>query len=128
MSGNDFLNLSEPFKYSEVEQFLIYLSFFKYYTPDEESKNDPRISLIDANLEGLPPTTIINAEIDPLKAEGETLANKLKEAGVNVEHKLYSGVAHEFFGMAPLLEQAAEAQDYAANRLKETFKSDSAQR
>ena len=102
--------------------------FFKYYTPDEESKNDPRISLIDANLEGLPPTTIINAEIDPLKAEGETLANKLKEAGVNVERKLYSGVTHEFFGMAALLEQAAEAQDYAANRLKEAFKSDSAQR
>ena len=34
---------------------------------------DPRINLVGAKLEGLPPTTIINAEIDPLESDGKML-------------------------------------------------------
>jgi acetyl esterase/lipase len=60
--------------------------------------SDPRLDLIAADLRGLPPTTIIGAEIDPLRSEGEMLAERLSAAGVPVEHRLYSGVTHEFFG------------------------------
>src|SRR6185312_5096035 len=45
-------------------------------SPDQ--KADPRLSLVDANLKGLSPTTIILAEIDPLRSDGEMLAEKLK--------------------------------------------------
>jgi acetyl esterase/lipase len=97
--------------------------FFSHYTPDWKSSESPLIALIDADLSGLPATTIINAEIDPLAAEGETLAERLRAAGVrDVEHRQYPGVTHEFFGMAALLEQAVEAQEFAAGRLKEAFK------
>ncbi len=82
---------------------------------------DPRISLVKANLKGLPSTTIIAAEIDLLQTEGKLLAEKLKEAGVEVNYKLYTGVTHEFFGMASVLEQAKEAQSLSSKNLKNAF-------
>ncbi len=95
--------------------------FFDYYVPQWRTTEEPLIGLVDANLAGLPSTTIVNAEIDPLEAEGAELADRLRAQGVAVERKLYGGVTHEFFGMASLLEQAVEAQDFAAGRLKAAF-------
>lgn len=57
-----------------------------------------------------------------LQTEGKILADKLKEAGVEVEYKLYDGVTHEFFGMATVVPQAKEAQALGAGNLKKAFK------
>lgn len=95
--------------------------FFDYYTPDWKTESENLISLVEADLSGLPPTTIINAEIDPLRADGGELADKMKAAGVDVVREVYPGVTHEFFGMANLLEQAVQAQELAAKRLKAAF-------
>jgi acetyl esterase/lipase len=95
--------------------------FFDLYNPDWETEENPLISLISADLGGLPPTTIINAEIDPLRHEGGVLAERLEAAGVPVERKVYKGVTHEFFGMNALLEQAEAAQRFAAMQLKDAF-------
>lgn len=95
--------------------------FFDRYNQDWKSSNEPLINLIDADLKGLPATTIINAEIDPLQHEGGELESKLKEAGVYVTRQVYQGVTHEFFGMAAVLEQAEEAQKLATDRLKKCF-------
>lgn len=84
---------------------------------------DPRISLIDANLRGLAPTTIVLAEIDPLRSDGELLAEHLGVAGVEVDQKLYTGVTHEFFGMGAYVGDAKAAQEYATNRLRRAFTS-----
>ncbi|PRY09986.1 acetyl esterase/lipase [Pontibacter ummariensis] len=96
--------------------------FFSLYAPGWETQTHPLIELVNADLNGLPPTTIINAEIDPLRYEGQLLAERLQAAGVPVERKVYEGVTHEFFGMNALLEEAVAAQDYAASRLKNVFK------
>tara|TARA_R100000935_G_scaffold42902_2_gene65151 strand:+ start:1230 stop:2417 length:1188 start_codon:yes stop_codon:yes gene_type:complete len=96
--------------------------FFDNYVPDWKTNNNPLINLIDADLSGLPATTIINAEIDPLENEGKVLAEKMKTAGIDVERKMYEGVTHEFFGMSAVLEQAVDAQNFAVDRLKKTFK------
>ena len=98
--------------------------FFDRYTPRWRENDDlyPLVDLTHGDLSGLPPTTIINAGIDPLAAEGENLAVKLKEAGVPTEQRTYRGVTHEFFGMAAVLEQAEAAQQFAADRLKAAFK------
>ena len=91
--------------------------FAKNYLNNMSEAADPRISLVKAKLNGLPPTMIILAEIDPLHDEGKLLADKLEAAGVKVTHKDYSGVTHEFFGMGVLVPQAMEAEDAAANFL-----------
>ena len=91
--------------------------FVKNYASEAQSA-DPRLSLVKANLKGLPKTLIIGAEIDPLQSEGKLLADKLKDAGVDTEYKLYDGVTHEFFGMATVVPEAKDAQGLAAKNLK----------
>ncbi len=85
-------------------------------------KSDPRLDLVHAKLEGLPKTTIVQAEIDPLRSDGDMLARSLEAAGVSVDRKLYEGVTHEFFGMAAAVSDAKDAQSYATGRLKDAFK------
>jgi acetyl esterase len=94
--------------------------FDKYLNSPADGKN-PMISLVSANLKGLPPTTIIAAQYDPLRSEGETLAQNLRSAGVAVNHKLYNGTTHEFFGMAAVVPEAKDAQAMAASALKNVF-------
>lgn len=95
--------------------------FTKNYLTTMAEAKDPRISLVNANLKGLPATTIITAEIDPLNNDGVMLADQLKAAGVNVDSKNYDGVTHEFFGMAAVVPQARQAQAYAAEQLRKAF-------
>ncbi len=95
--------------------------FVKNALSSEAQAADPRISLVRADLAGLPKTLIIGAEIDPLQTEGALLNDKLNAAGVASEYKLYEGVTHEFFGMAAVVPQAKEAQALATSRLKAAF-------
>ncbi len=88
--------------------------FSEHYSPDE---NDPYYALTKADLQGLPATTIVNAEVDPLRDDGKLLAAKLGAAGVDVEHRNYEGVTHEFFGMGAVVPKAKEAVEFAAKRL-----------
>ncbi|XDF34587.1 alpha/beta hydrolase [Paracidovorax avenae] len=92
--------------------------FVDHLVRSEKDLADPRLSLVDARLEGLPPVTIINARIDPLRSDGAKLEKALQEAGVPVERRDYEGVAHEFFGAAAVLEKARQAQAYAGERLR----------
>ena len=69
-------------------------------------------------LKGMPPATIINAEIDPLRSDGDKLADALTKAGVQVKHKVYAGVTHEFFGMASVVDKAKEAQEFVIADLR----------
>ena len=89
---------------------------------DPAQKHDPRVDLVGrASMDGLPPTAIITAEIDPLRSDGERLGGKLKLATVPVEMRDYAGVTHDFFGMGAAVEQAAVAQRFAAESLKAAF-------
>ena len=96
--------------------------FFEKYLNSPADGSNPMISLVSANLKGLPSTTIIAAEFDPLRSEGETLSDNLKKAGVATSYKLYKGVTHEFFGMAAILPEAKDAQAMAVDELKKAFK------
>ena len=68
-------------------------------------KKDPRVELVNAKLKGLAPVTLIDARIDP-HSDADLLAAALKKAGVKVEHRIYDGVVHEFFGMAAVVATA----------------------
>lgn len=95
--------------------------FFDKVLNNDGEKQDPRLNLVAADLKGLPPTTIINAEIDPLRSDGDMLADKMKSAGNEVVHKIYPGVTHEFFGMDAVVAKAKEAQDFAVSQLQKGF-------
>ena len=92
--------------------------FFDKTVTDPATLSDPRISLVDADLSGLPPTTIINAGIDPLRSDGERLAEAMTAAGTEVEQRTFDGVTHEFFGMAAVVDKAKQAQEYAVGRIE----------
>ncbi len=87
--------------------------------PDD--KTDPRLDVVHAKLKGLPPVTIINAQIDPLREDGAMLETALKSAGVDVHRTVYAGVTHEFFGMAAVVKKAAEAQKMGGSALSKSF-------
>ena len=92
--------------------------FFSHYLTDEADGADARVSPLRGELEGLPPTTVITAEIDPLRDDGRRYADRLQEAGVDVEHRHYEGVTHEFFGMGAAVDKAKDAVETAAKRLR----------
>ena len=93
--------------------------FFKHYAGDPA--NPYALPIKAASLKGLPPATIIGAEIDPLLSEGKTYADRLKKDGVAVSYKEYMGVTHEFFGMGAVVPKAKEAEQFAADALKKAF-------
>ncbi len=92
--------------------------FIKNYTSSQKETGDPRLNLLAANFKGLNPAIVITAEIDPLRSEGKTLSEKIKDSGVKVEYKNYNGVTHEFFGMSAVVKKAKDAQKFASDQLK----------
>jgi acetyl esterase len=93
------------------------------YVPTGHDIEDPLLSpLYHKNLAGLPPATVITAEYDPLRDEGEAYAKKLQDAGVPTKLIRYDGVFHGFFSMNGAVDQADDAHAFAAGELKKAFK------
>ena len=95
--------------------------FFQNYLRSPADGKSPLVDLVHADLQGLPPATVITAQIDPLRSEGKALAERLQSAGVQVDYKNYEGAAHEFFGMAAVVDGAKAAQEQAAAGLQKGF-------
>ena len=96
--------------------------FFKYYLASPEDGKNPRLSILRRDdLKGMPPATIIAAEIDPLLSEGKAYADKLQAAGVAVKYQLYPNVTHEFFGMGAVVDEGKAAMTLAAQQLTAAF-------
>jgi acetyl esterase/lipase len=95
--------------------------FVDHLVRSEDDLKDTRLQLIDADLAGLPPVSIVNARLDPLRSDGAKLEDALNTAGVPVERREYEGVAHEFFGAAAVLDKARQAQAFAGERLRAAF-------
>ena len=67
-----------------------------------------------ASLAGLPSATVITAEYDPLRDEGNAYAERLAAEGVAVTHSQTPGVIHGFASMLGMLPQADIAVGTAA--------------
>lgn len=96
--------------------------FMKHYFGDSAMKGNPEINLAIRNdLQRLPPTTIVAADIDPLRTEGQMLAKALEQANVPVIYRNFEGSTHEFFGMGAVLPDAREAVAFAGGELRKAF-------
>ena len=96
--------------------------FVQHTFRSPEQTADVRIALVaHPYLADLPATTILLAQICPLRSEGELFAQKLRDAGNDVIVRQWKGVTHEFFGMGAVLPEAKEAQQLAGQRLSEAF-------
>lgn len=95
--------------------------FFTHYLGGADG-SDPLISPLRAgDVSGLPAATVITAEFDPLRDEGEAYGVRLKDAGVATDVKRYDGMIHGFIHMCDIISQGQDATDYAASRLREAF-------
>jgi acetyl esterase/lipase len=96
--------------------------FWGHYLYGTDCTDNPYLTPLHAdNLSHLPPATIITADIDPLRSDGEHYAEKLSTAGVPVSYHNFVGVTHEFFGMTAVLEEAREAVQIAGHDLQQAF-------
>ena len=99
--------------------------FRDHYLRGEADRLDWRAApLRAADLSGLPPAIVLTAQCDVLHDEGEAYAQRLRAAGVAVEHRDCEGMIHGFFTMAPAIDGAVRAQALVCDALKRAFASD----
>ena len=95
---------------------------FRHAFAEEAAAQDMRIDLATRNdLAGVAPATVILAGIDPLRSEGEALAEALDQAGIAVNCWTYEGVTQGFFGLGLVVTKALFAQSDAADALGKAF-------
>jgi len=96
--------------------------FYDNTVRNDADRSDPRLDIVGkADLKGLPPFTVVTAQIDPLHDDGKMLADKLKAAGGQVQYRDYPGVTHEFFGMGNVVAKAKQAETAVIGDLKAAF-------
>jgi len=93
------------------------------YLPDVAQRLDKSASPLratTAELAGLPPATVMTAEADVVRDEGEAYASKLREAGVPVTAVRYLGAIHDFMVLNAFRETnaATAATAQAINTLR----------
>lgn len=96
--------------------------FWHHYLERAEDGQDPLAAPLRAkDLSGLPPATVVTAEYDPLRDEGEAYARRLDEAGVPMQAVRYDGVIHGFVSMYEQIDKGREAIEFGCKRLRESF-------
>ncbi|MBS0290732.1 MAG: alpha/beta hydrolase [Proteobacteria bacterium] len=85
----------------------------------EQNRACPLVSpLLASSFANLPPATIITAECDPLRDEGEAYAQKLIDNQVVVKTQRFDGMIHGFMRFYPKVKASQSALTFACNALK----------
>lgn len=86
--------------------------FWQQYVADPARRSEGYASPQRADkLEGLPSATVITAEYDPLRDEGEAYAERLRAAGVTTIAMRYDGQIHGFASLLDILDAGKRAVD-----------------
>lgn len=95
--------------------------FWDAYLADQAQKNDPRANPLLADMHTMPPMYIVTGGLDALTDDSRRLEQKLKESGIEVDHRHYPGMIHGFFSMALFLDVGQKAVTEAAATLRSTL-------
>ncbi|MEY2919314.1 MAG: hypothetical protein RL261_619 [Pseudomonadota bacterium] len=91
------------------------------YLSEPADAANPLVSLLRAELTAFPPTSVVTAECDPLRDEGETFADRLRAAGVAVTARRYTGMVHGFAGLPQITPVASQAIDDVAADIRKSL-------
>ena len=96
--------------------------FAEHYLNNKEEQVDWRASpILTPNLEGIPPTYIFGAGLDPLVDEGEAYKRRLLSFGNEVHYRLFPGQMHAFLSNSVQLPTALECIEEMSEAAKSIF-------
>jgi len=87
-----------------------------------EARSAPDFNLLRQSMKGLPPTRVIEAELDPLADDSAALATLINAEGGTAEHIMVAGVPHAFIMWDKLVPEAAAEIDRTAAFLADHLK------
>jgi acetyl esterase len=121
------LSQAPELKVSTLDKPLLGVGLMRFfnscYLSDPAQAHDPLASPLLATvdeLRGMPSATLITAEYDILRAEGEAYAEKLRQAGVAVSERMFAGCDHMFTHLGPD-DSAEQAWQLMEDGLREAF-------
>ncbi|HEX3464550.1 MAG TPA: alpha/beta hydrolase [Candidatus Elarobacter sp.] len=92
--------------------------YYRAYIQSPEQAQSPYTYAYQAeSLRGLPRATIVLAECDPLFDQGRLYAQRLREAGVPVDLRVYEGMIHAFFSFIAIFDEGRRAVTDAGRAL-----------
>jgi acetyl esterase len=90
------------------------VDYISLYTKSSDNLSNPYLSpLVAEDLTRLPPALFIQAECDSLLDDGLMYAQRLQDASVKVEYKIYKGMPHAF--ILRTYEETFDALEYICN-------------
>ena len=92
--------------------------YLEQYTEPADVGNAYAFPLRARDLSGLPPATVLTAGFDPIRDEGIAYAERLAEAGVEVDPLRYGSQIHAFVSLYEHIDEGREAIDELAARLQ----------
>jgi acetyl esterase len=113
--------------HKELDRYLLTSSMMRWYWDNyvgDRSESDVPLAAPAsfASLEGLPPATVLTAEFDPLRDEGEAYACALARSGVPTELVRVPGMIHGFAYMIGLVDAAETWLRHVARRLSHALR------
>ena len=78
-------------------------------------KDNPLVSVLHADLAGLPPAMVISCEHDPLRTDGIRYAEALAAAGVETHHRHYDNMPHGYLVLPGIIKEALTSLDEIAH-------------
>lgn len=110
----DLSNFDKPSYHEHASGYLLTAESMVYYRGqylgDEGDRNDPYVSpLLADDLSGLPPATVVAAELDVLTDEGKAYVDRLKHASVPADYLCYDQMIHPFLNFLVVVDQAKAA-------------------
>lgn len=103
MSSNSYSRYAEGYG---LESSTMVYCWDQYVSHESEKQNELVSPLLAQSLDGLPDATIFVCEYDPVRDDGERYAQKLWDAGIQVNFHLLDGMIHGAIHMTAITSEA----------------------